>query len=101
MTGGIDADAMNSAPCPQCEDNQNGMFSQWYGQRWYCLKCQTRFDGPTPEQLQQRRCQTVDYWQHRHSRPRMAGTARYGLRIEERAASREQTFRAFEEVLSA
>jgi ribosomal protein L37AE/L43A len=51
------ADAMDSAPCPHCDCNHNGIFSDRQNGHWHCYKCGRNFDGPKPIQYSQQR-----YW---------------------------------------
>lgn len=46
MTDGLHPDAMDSPPCPACERNRNGIFSERYDHQWKCCKCGTIFDPP-------------------------------------------------------
>lgn len=69
LRGRKGVDAMDSAPCPHCDRNRNGIFSDREDDRWYCHKCETRFDGPTPEQLREWRqldCRVMDNQTHRN-----------------------------------
>lgn len=42
--------AMDSAPCPACDRNKNGIFSVYRNGDWHCQKCDATFQGPTPDQ---------------------------------------------------
>lgn len=98
MTDGRHPDAMDSAPCPHCDRNQNGIFSERRDHRWHCLKCGTTFDGPLPARLRRYRHEAADHRLRRSIQDPTTVTSRDGFRIEERDEKRERAFIDFEVV---
>lgn len=98
MTDGPAPDAMDSPPCPACERNRNGIFSERDDHRWKCCKCGAIFDAPIRGRLRRYRRDGADYRLHRHLRDTTTDTARDPLRVEERARRRERMFIDFEVV---
>lgn len=98
MTDGPHPDAMDSPPCPACERNQNGIFSERYDHQWKCCKCGTIFDAPIRGRLRRYRRDGADHRLHRHLQETTSETGRDALRVEDRAESRERMFTDFEVV---
>jgi ribosomal protein L37AE/L43A len=91
-------DAMDSAPCPNCDRNQNGIFSERRDHRWHCLKCETTFDGPMSTRLRRYRREAAKHRLRRSLQETTTEPSRDGFWIEERDRKRERAFLDFEVV---